>query len=57
MKTITAGSLSIARISPRRWDYDQLATILRIAISKSGFDVTEAIPGNAGGLDRGVAAS
>ncbi|TWU38681.1 hypothetical protein Q31b_37590 [Novipirellula aureliae] len=52
MKTIIAGSRSIARISSRRWDYDQLATILNTAIAESGFKTTEVISGGAGGPDR-----
>ncbi|MDA8745237.1 DUF2493 domain-containing protein [Rubripirellula amarantea] len=52
MKTIIAGSRSVARISARRWDYDQLATILEIAIQESGFQITEVISGGAGGPDR-----
>ena len=52
MKTIIAGSRSIARISPRRWDYDQLAAILEAAVLDSGFKITEVISGGAGGPDR-----
>ena len=52
LKVIIAGSRSVARISSRRWDYDQLATILEAAISESGFQITEVISGGAGGPDR-----
>ncbi|WP_253156644.1 SLOG family protein [Stieleria tagensis] len=52
MKVIIAGSRSVARISSRRWDYDQLATILETAIEESGFQITGVISGGAGGPDR-----
>jgi hypothetical protein len=52
MKTIIAGSRSIARINSRRWDYDLLTTILETAISESGFKITEVISGGAGGPDQ-----
>lgn len=52
MKTIIAGSRSVARISARRWDYEELATILETAIHESGFQITGVISGGAGGPDR-----
>lgn len=52
LKVIIAGSRSVARISSRRWDYDQLATILEAAIEESGFQITGVISGGAGGPDR-----
>jgi hypothetical protein len=52
LKVIIAGSRSVARISSRRWDYDQLATVLENAIAESNFEITEVISGGAGGPDR-----
>jgi hypothetical protein len=52
LKVIIAGSRSVARISSRRWDYDQLASVLQSAIAESKFEITEVISGGAGGPDR-----
>ncbi|MDZ4849976.1 MAG: SLOG family protein [Pirellulaceae bacterium] len=52
MKTIIAGSRSIGRLSPRKWNYEMLVALVEKAVQDSDFQITEVISGGAGGPDR-----
>ena len=52
MKTVIAGSRSIGRLSPRKWDYEMLVALIEKAVQDSQIQITEVISGGAGGPDR-----